>query len=115
MTTDIRKGDLIKFTHRENPEITFTTRAMTTWTGTTRRFHAATLDTMVFVEDYHVEVLDRPLPPIDEELLRAVRGAYIGHPIPSVADTGGVFREDWVRVINTVREYDRKNTTKENA
>lgn len=104
-TPDIRKGYLVKATNRQHPEEVRQGRVVavsSNWVD---------LQSQSFQRDrWDVEVLDRPLPPINEELIVAVRRAWTG-----LSDLGGgPFREDWIRVINTVREYD-KNNTKENA
>ena len=99
--TDIRVGDLVKATRKDRPEATATDRVL----ELTTHF----VETEYFMhrrEDYDFEVLDRPAPPIDEEMLKGVLGEWRNLKYRTTTDAMSA-------VINYVREYDQKNATKE--
>ena len=101
--TDIKVGDLVKATLKENPEEVRQGRVVDV-----RGYGMVSTERQTFyAASYDIEVLDRPAPPIDEELVQGARRAYLAH---STID-----QADWKAVINFVREYDQKNATKENA
>lgn len=101
--TDLRAGDLVKATRSDQPELSITARlqyANDVCVG-------LPLYGAAYRDNWDFEVLDRPAPPIDEELVQGARRAFLAH---STID-----QADWKAVINFVREYDQKNATKENA
>lgn len=116
--TDIRVGDLVKATSKNRPQEYAVFRVTEVGPyfiyGETR---IENLDGSTF------EVLDRPLPPIDEELIFAAVDAFRdaqGFSTPARPTTqehvqSAAYRKPAVAIINAVREYDRKNATKENA
>lgn len=111
-TPDIQVGDLVKATHRAVPEHVVQ--------GRIRRVTSAGVTLGVLYPSFHswdFEVLDRPLPPIDEELLQDAVGAYfggMGYTSNRDASPRHRFGPGVTAVINFVREHD-KNNTKENA
>ena len=103
--TDLKVGDLVKATRRDDAE--------TKVEGRVIAVNAAWVDFQSLCIQrrmYDYEVLDRPLPPVSDELVRACRDAYVGVTGNSIPV---VYHDNWVKVINTVREYDRKNNTEE--
>jgi hypothetical protein len=101
--TDIQVGDLVKATRKTDPEISMTGRVRDVRpAGVSLPYHGS-----AFFNYWDFEVLDRPAPPIDEELLKGAKRAWFS--------ASNVDQQDWKAVINFVREYDKKNATKENA
>lgn len=101
--TDIHKGDLIKATRKTDPEEHRQGRVVRI-----NEFGAIfTSGLLVDLNHYDIEVLDRPLPPINHEFARVARRLFY---LTDQQDFG-----DIKAVIHFVREHDRKNATKENA
>lgn len=108
---DIRKGDLIKATRTDGSGESFT--------GVVRSVRDGDVQTKWFGawgSGWDVEVLERPLPPVEDELLdKAIkvyreesglsRFTYTSSEL--LRDYGPGFRA----VINTVREFDRSKET----
>lgn len=111
---DIRAGDLVRATRKGNPETTITGRAIPSGDGeyVNLPFHSASH------RNWDFEVLDRPLPPIDKELLNDVINVWRKEKFGYGADAGASespgYRQQFTAVINAVREYDRTHN-KENA
>ena len=98
--TDIQVGDLIKATNKDNPEQTFTGRVYdkaTDWFAVT----GAGSRSFRF---WNIEVLDRPLPPVEDELYaKAARDYAEAWDSPELQP----YKPPIVAVINAVREFDR--------
>ena len=113
--TDVRVGDLVKFTSKKDPEVSFTSRVHY-WNTRNPIYTSAVLGTQD-VREFDFEVLDRPAPPIDEELLSEAVQAFRrgqGYRPPAIDEHLTVYGNGVKAVINLVREYDQKNATKEN-
>ena len=99
--TDIRVGDLVKATRKDDPEDTRQFRL-----ARTDRDYLVSKHGGYFSEHLHdFEVLDRPLPPISEELIQKVRSVFI---MASPEND-----PHWRAAINYLREHDTYN--KENS
>lgn len=100
--TDIKVGDLIKATHSDDPEVTITGRVTDQndyWLWTTRH-------TFTRISGWDFEVLERPLPPVEEELLLKAANAY--RKGMGFSPNSPEFHHPGVTaVINTVREFDK--------
>ena len=111
--TDIRKGDLVKATRKDDPDSTGSGRVV-----------SVSLTSVVTGQFYFpfaswdIEVLDRPLPPIGKELLEgainAWRKGYYGFGPERDVALSKDYREGATAVINFVREYDRTNNKENN-
>ena len=105
MTTDIRKGDLIKATHKEDPENFRQGRVASVPDGWVELEPVGG-----FVRSYYdIEVLERP---IEKELLDgavAVGGKPYGF---KPGHEGATFRGSIQAVIEFVRAYDKKQENK---
>lgn len=101
--TDIRVGDLVRGTRKTDAEQVVTGRVAGAET------YSLSLTPALFLtrDQWDWEVLDRPALPIDEELIAGAKRAWLS--------TSHIGQQDWKAVINFVREYDKKNATKENA
>ena len=107
--TDIKVGDLIKATNKDNPEQTFTGRVGAIgddW------FAVPTAGSRSF-RYWDLEVLERPLPPVEEELLdRAIKTYREESGLSRFTYTTAELLRDYgpaiTAVINTVREFDSK-------
>ena len=110
---DIRVGDLVKATHREIPEHSATGRVRSV---TSDGVHIGAL--YPGLRSWDFEVLDRPLPPISDELLFGANFAFYAAPGDEFSAPAlprdSAFAHSLRRVINFVRDYDNKNATKEN-
>ena len=110
---DIRKGDLIKATRKTDPEEYRQGRVV-----------RLIVDGVVFtsglaidLNHYDIEVLDRPLPAIDEELLRGARQAYVDRARSDRPDAALMNNDFYDANLTAVINYVRQNDThiKENA
>ena len=107
--TDIQVGDLIKATNKGDPEQTFTGRVLAMahdW------FSVQSAGSRSF-RFWNIEVLERPIPPVEEELLEkaveAYRTSWSFAPDPTAVTYYG---PAFTAVINAVREFDK---SKENS
>lgn len=72
MSADIRKGDLVKFTHKEKPHVSVTTRILTR-NHFSDVFYSKVLDAYIGLYEWDYEVLERP---VDVELVDVAIDAY---------------------------------------
>ena len=112
--TDVRAGDLVKATHKKRPERTVTLRATYVSDNWVEDSEFA-----VERDAYDFEVLDRPAPPIDEELLTGAVDAYRRSLVPNGGktehlhpDTLREYKRDLTAVINYLRANDKKENYK---
>ena len=71
MTTDIRVGDLIKATRKDDPEVTVTSRVRQVADSFTQiRFQC------LYHDHWDIAVLDRPKPVIPEDLFEGAMDLY---------------------------------------
>jgi hypothetical protein len=108
--TDIRVGDLVKATRKSHPEQTMTGRVSRVDEYVHLPWHAAGL------HNWDFEVLDRPLPPVSDELLAEAvnayrRGANFGGPTSTYLVQE--YATAIAAVINFVRKYDAEHDNKE--
>ena len=107
--TDVRVGDLVKATRKDDPELTVTARAS----------YVSRVDGSLDVKGHNslpaqhwtFEVLDRPLPPISADLLAGSRDAYNEVKGFEVAPN----LDALTAVINFVRKYDAEHDNKEST
>ena len=107
--TDVRVGDLVKATNKTDPEVTVTARALYVSP------HDGGLDVKGHNSlpgiEWTFEVLDRPLPPISDELLEGAAKAYVmgqGYALPS--GSASAYSSGIAAVINFVRSHDNKES-----
>ena len=109
---DIRIGDLVKVTSKQDPEYIRQSRVASVRDG----FVSLKFGHGFWLLANNVEVLDRPQPPIDEALLigaiEAYRKAEGFTAVPS-PDTQRAYCATFTPVINFIREYD--NNKESNA
>ena len=107
--TDIKVGDLIKATHSDDPEVTITGRVTDQndyWLWTTRH-------TFTRTNGWGFEVLERPEPPVEDELLEKAVEAYRSQwGFESDPSAVTYYGPAFTAVINTVREFDRNKEKK---
>lgn len=101
----IRKGDVVKFINKDDPRITVTTFAKEDFRPTGGLFFSAKLGITLHFDDWDLELVERPLPSIDEELIQKVRSVFVMASPKNNAH--------WRAAINYLREHD--NHIKENA
>ena len=112
--TDIRVGDLVKATRKDDPEDTRQFRL-----ARTDRDYLVSKHGGYFSEHLHdFEVLDRPLPPISEELLVGAINTYRakrGFPLldRTYVEVRDELRAAFIETINYLRANDTYN--KENS
>lgn len=100
--SDIKKGDLVKATRKGDATVGATDRVIEI-----RPYYVETEFFMHRRDEWDFEVLDRPLPEIPEDLITGCRNAYIGLPSSTVEPV--FYRNDWIKVINYLREHDTYN------
>lgn len=107
---DIRVGDLVKATNKANTEVT--------WTDRVTRVTRTLVDTANYCGTFRYwdfEVLDRPLPAIDEELLNGAVDAYLAKvdtPVGVPLVQRSYYEQNVTAVINFVRQYDNTKESK---
>lgn len=103
-TPDIREGDLVKATRKGDPDVSFTARV----TDVARQGVNTNFYSTAHFHFWDIEVLDRPLPPIDQELLDKVCRVYADGM--GYIDAGSKpWRPGITAVINYLREHDTYN------
>jgi len=108
MSTDIRVGDLVKVTSKQDPEYIRQSRVASVRDG----FVSLKSGAGFWLLSNDVEVLDRPRAPIDKELLRGASRVYTaGMGYVHLLDTDS-FDAGLVPVINFIREYDNNKESK---
>lgn len=109
-TPDIRVGDLVKATRKDDPEVTAS--------GRVERVDAKFVDTSdwgLHLNEWDFEVLDRPLPEIPEGVLEGATRAYADKRRLFHVMDDPQFRDSYLAGIRAAINYYLENTTKENA
>ena len=104
---DIRVGDLIKATRKDDPEVTVTSRVrQVAGTFTQIRFQC------LYRDHWDIAVIDRPRPAISDELLLGGTAAYregSGYYGETTEHHVRTFGPAITAVINYLREHDTYN------
>ena len=108
--TDIRVGDLIRATNKKYPETTVTARV--TYVSTYGNGYDVLGNGGLRPSEWTFEVLDRPLPKVEDDLLDKVIDIYRklrGYEGPVGEIDKKCYIRDLTPVINAVREYDNRD------